>query len=109
VKFFIRLKNSVIKFEEYQNFSTEKITNGIKYFITLLLIFALISTIVFTYITYITINDAISLFEESFPEFRALDNELIIETEEEIFVLGDETQNFAVVAVSGYAYARVRF
>ena len=53
MKFFVRLKNSVIKFEEYINFSNEKINTGIVYFMKLMLLFSLILTIVFTYRIYV--------------------------------------------------------
>jgi|GEM_PF-6913055 len=78
MQFFVRLKNAVIKFEEYQNFSTERIINGIKYFLKLMIIFAVILTIVLTYNAYVTITNAIKDFEESFPNFAVEDNQLVL-------------------------------
>ena len=67
MKFFTRLKNSVINFEQYINFSSEKITVGIKYFILIMLMFSLILTIAFTYRAYDVINSGdIDLIYEEF-------------------------------------------
>ena len=101
MKFLTRVKKAIVNFEEYQNFSTEEIWIGVKYFIKLMIIFALVLTIVFTYRSYILLNDGINLFEEKFPDFRVENNELIVDYEGDVFILEDENQYFAVIAASG--------
>ena len=42
IPFFKRLKNAIVNFDEYQNFSQEKLGTAIKYFLKLMLIFSIL-------------------------------------------------------------------
>ena len=42
IPFFKKLKNAIVNFDEYQNFSQEKLGTAIKYFLKLMLIFSIL-------------------------------------------------------------------
>ena len=44
--FFKKVKNAIINFDEYQNFSKEKLGTAIKYFLKLMIIFYLVILVI---------------------------------------------------------------
>lgn len=96
IPFFIRLKNAVINFDEYQNFANEKISVAIKYVIKLVIIFSIIITIAITYKFYEITNKVLVNFKESFPEFKFENNLLVVESNKK-FNLEDENYSFGII------------
>jgi len=52
MNFLIRIKNAIVKLEEYEKFSEEKLSISIMYFLKLMLIFAVVLAVAFTYRIY---------------------------------------------------------
>ena len=71
--FFSRIKNAIINFDAYQNFSMEKLSVAIKYFIKLMIIFALIITIAMVIKVYLVGIDNIIASDE-FTKYYEMNN-----------------------------------
>ena len=71
IPFFKKLKNAIVNFDEYQNFSQEKLGTAIKYFLKLMLIFSILIS------AFLTAR----LYKEKYPDFRIQNNTLIIDGE----------------------------
>lgn len=81
IPFFKRLKNAIVNFDEYQNFSQEKLGTAIKYFLKLMLIFSILISGFLTARTYKEIETIKTSFADECPDFRIENNTLIIEGE----------------------------
>lgn len=62
--FFIRVKNAIMNFDEYQNFAEEKTIISIKYIIKLIVIFSVILTALITY-EFTSLNKIVSTENET--------------------------------------------
>lgn len=100
VSIFKRIKDAVINFEEYLNFSEEKVSIAIKYILKLALIFTFIITIALTVKIVQEANNAIESFQNEAPEFNFQNNELIIQGENKKIVEGDENGYFGFIVDS---------
>lgn len=96
-RFFIRLKNAVINFDEYKNFSEEKTLVAIKYVLKLVLIFTFILTIALTYKVVQEANNIITDFKNESPEFSFQDGLLTIEGDNTKTVKGDDSGYFGFI------------
>lgn len=96
ITFFNRIKKAIVNFDEYQNFSMERISVAIKYFIKLMAVFSVIVGVGFTYSIYRDVSTISKEFEENFPEFGFSDNRLVTNNEEK-YILQDENYYFAIV------------
>lgn len=81
IPFFKRLKNAIVNFDEYQNFSQEKLGTAIKYFLKLMLIFSILISGFLTARMYKEIKTIKTSFAEECPDFRIENNTLLIEGE----------------------------
>lgn len=81
IPFFKRLKNAITNFDEYQNFSQEKLGTAIKYFLKLMLIFSILISGFLTARMYKEIETIKTSFAEECPDFRIENNTLLIEGE----------------------------
>jgi len=97
VSFFKRIKDAVINFDEYLNFSEEKVSVAIKYIVKLALIFTFVITIAITIKIVQEANDLIVSFQNEAPEFSFQNNELIIGDNQKV-VKGDESGYFGFIA-----------
>lgn len=95
-EFFIRLKNAVINFEEYQNFAVEKVRKSIMYIVKLMIIFSIIATAIITYKFYKATDNIILEFKNKAPEFSFENNVLKLENSEE-FKIVDETNSLSII------------
>lgn len=92
--FFVKLKRAVMNFEEYKNFSEEKLSAAIKYVVKLMLLFTLIISFSLTYKFIDLAESEISYFKNNFPEFKIENNILTIEGENKQYIRGDEARIF---------------
>lgn len=97
VSFFKRIKDSVINFDEYLNFTEEKLSVAIKYIIKLALIFTFIITIALTVKIIQEANNLTISFQNEAPEFNFQNNELVIEGDNQKIVKGDESGYFGFI------------
>ena len=81
IPFFKRLKNAIVNFDEYQNFSQEKLGTAIKYFLKLMLIFSILISVFLTARLYKEIETVKTSFTDECPDFRIENNTLIIDGE----------------------------
>ena len=97
VKFFKRVKDAIMNFDEYIGIAEEKVSVAIKYIIKLALIFTLIITIALTVKLVQIANEVIASFENEAPEFSFKNNELVIEGATQKIVKGDESGYFGLI------------
>lgn len=97
MNFFKRAKNAVINFDEYSNFSEEKVSIAIKYLLKLVLIFTIIVTIALSVKLLDEVNKAISIFRDEFPQFKFENNFLIVEEEDKQFIKIDESGYLGII------------
>lgn len=95
--FFIRLKDSIINFDEYKNFLEEKTWVAIKYILKLVFIFTLVITIGLTYKLINEANKIIIDFKNECPEFSFQNNTLILEGDNKKIIKGDEAGYFGFI------------
>lgn len=81
MSFFKRVKNAIINFDEYQNFSKEKLGTAIKYFLKLMIIFSIIISIFLTARLYKEVEIIKPSFANECPDFKIENNILIMEGE----------------------------
>lgn len=81
MNFLVRFKKAIVNFEEYQSFGTEKLSIAIKYFIKLILVFALVASIALTYKIYTIANNIAKEIQAVDSDFRFENGELTIEAE----------------------------
>ena len=81
IPFFKKLKNAIVNFDEYQNFSQEKLGTAIKYFLKLMLIFSILISAFLTARLYKEIETVKTSFTDECPDFRIENNTLIIDGE----------------------------
>ncbi len=81
IPFFKRLKNAIVNFDEYQNFSQEKLGTAIKYFLKLMLIFSILISVFLTARLYKEIETVKTSFTDECPDFGIENNTLIIDGE----------------------------
>ena len=97
VSFFKRIKDAVINFDEYLNFSEEKVSVAIKYIVKLALIFTFIITIALTVKIVQEASNLIISFQNEAPEFSFQNNELVINADNTKIVKGDESGYFGFI------------
>lgn len=95
--FFKRVKNAIMNFDEYKNFSEEKLWITIKYILKLVFVFSLVITFLLTYKATEEIDKAIQIYKEECPEFKFENNTLIIDSEKKQFIKGDENGYFGIL------------
>ena len=77
IPFFKKLKNAIVNFDEYQNFSQEKLGTAIKYFLKLMLIFSILISAFLTARLYKEIATVKTSFTDECPDFRIENNKQI--------------------------------
>ncbi len=92
--FFVKLKRAVMNFEEYKNFSEEKLSMAFKYIIKLMLLFTLIVSVSLVYKFIDVAESEIKYFNDNFPQFKIENNILTIEGENKQYIRGDEARIF---------------
>jgi len=100
MNFFKRVKNAVTNFDEYKNFSEEKVSTAIKYLLKITLIFTIIVTIALSIKLIDETNKAINIFETEFPEFKFENNVLIMDEDNSQYIRGDESGLLGIIVNS---------
>lgn len=100
MNFLERIKNAVTNFDEYKNFSEEKLSIAIKYLLKIILIFTIIVTIALALKISDEVNKAIEIFKQEFPEFKFENNNLIIDKDNTQFIKGDKFGVFGIIVDS---------
>ncbi len=77
--FFKKVKNAIINFDEYQNFSKEKLGTAIKYFLKLMIIFSILISVFLTARLYKEVETLKTSFTNECPDFKIENNILIID------------------------------
>ena len=95
--FFIKIKNAIFSFDEYSNFSEEKVSLAIKYLLKIVLLFSLIIAIALTIRVINISNELISQFKNECPEFSFKNYVLSIEGDNKKIVKGDDNGYFGIV------------
>lgn len=95
--FFIKVKDAIFNFEEYQNFAQENLSTTIKYILKLMLIFSIIISILFTIRTYNEVNNIKEMLNAECPEFKIENNTLTIESENKQYVKEYKDLSFAII------------
>ena len=95
--FFIKVKDAIFNFEEYQNFAQENLSTTIKYILKLMLIFSIIISILFTIRTYNEVNNIKEMLKAECPEFKIENNTLTIESENKQYVKEYKDLSFAII------------
>lgn len=81
ISFFKRAKNAIINFDEYQNFSKEKVGTALKYFLKLMIIFSIIVSVFLTARLYKEVETIKTSFANECPDFKIENNTLVIDEE----------------------------
>ena len=103
ISFFQRAKRAITNFDAYQNFSMEKLSIAVKYFIKLMIIFALALAIALTLKTYWIAKDITQKFEADFPDFKFENNQLVfvgagsVAAQDAPIEIGDDNDNFGII------------
>lgn len=79
MRFFTKIKKSILKFEEYEKFIEEPLKKAFGYFFKLMLIFSFFVTIALVYTLNINVKKIKTAFETEFPSFKIDNNILNIE------------------------------
>ena len=95
--FFIKVKDAIFNFEEYQNFAQENLSTTIKYILKLMLIFSIIISILFTIRTYNEVNNIKEMLKAECPEFKIENNTLTIESENKQYIKEYQDLSFAII------------
>ncbi len=90
MNFFNKLITSIKDFEKYAIFATEKTRKAIAYLALVILIFSIVIASVFTYKFSISTNNAIDYFETNISEISFKDNNLNINSGEELKLINPE-------------------
>lgn len=93
---FTRIKKSVFKFEEYEEFIEEPLKKAFGYFFKLIVIFSLFVTIALIYVLNLNLKNIKTAVETEFPNFKIESNILNIE-EKETFEYYFEDYNFQLI------------
>lgn len=101
MSFFKRVLDAIKNFDKYEDFSLEKVTTSLKYFAKLILLFAIVTSLVFNYKFYDLSKQAISYFKTEIPELTFKDGSLNIESEEPIFIENEESMVSMIVIDTG--------
>ena len=81
MSFFKKIKNAIANFDEYQNFSKEKISISIKYFLKLMIIFSILISVFLTIRLYKEVETVKTSFIKECPDFKIENNTLLIDGE----------------------------
>lgn len=79
--FLKKIKNAIVNFDEYQNFSKEKISTSIKYFLKLMIIFSILISVFLTIRLYKEVETVRTSFTKECPDFKIENNTLVINGE----------------------------
>lgn len=88
--FFVKLKNSIFNFDKYYYFAEESLGKAICYFLKLMLIFAILTSIIATINLVQFTNKGIETFKSEFPEFKFENDNLILESEDKQYIKSDD-------------------
>lgn len=102
VSFFKRIILSIKDFEKYQFFATETVGKAVKYLALLMIIFTAIISITFTYKFGVSVNNAVNYFEENINEVTYKENNLSVNSGEEI-ILQNEDELMPIVIINTQA------
>lgn len=95
--FFNRVKNAVINFDKYREYSDEKLSVSIKYILKLIFIFSIIITIALVVKINRETNKILQSFKENAPEFKIENNNLITQEGNNHFIIGDSSNSFGLI------------
>ena len=98
IHFFKRIIIAIKDFDQYQDFAIENISEAIKYFLKLMIIFAIIISIGFSVRFNKILNDGTAYLKNALPNFTFLDNTLNFELEEPIYIQ-NENPLFNVIII----------
>ena len=90
MNFFNRIVTSIKDFEKYAIFATEKTRKAVTYLALIILIFSIVIASVFTYKFSVSINNAIDYFKSNISEVSYKDNNVSINSGEEIKLINPE-------------------
>ena len=95
--FFKRLKNAVINFDKYREYADEKVSVAIKYVLKLVLIFSIIIAVSLTIRVALELNRVIEAFRESCPDFKIENNSLVMQEENNNFIVSDSSNILCLI------------
>lgn len=98
IHFFKRIIIAIKDFDKYQDFAIENISEAIKYFLKLMIIFAIIISIGFSVRFNKILNDGTAYLKNELPNFTFSDNILNFESEEPIYIQ-NENPLFNVIII----------
>ena len=90
MNFFDKVITSIKDFEKYAIFATERTRKAISYLALLILIFSIVIASVFTYKFSVSINSGIEYFKSNISEVTYKDNNLSINSGEELRIMNPE-------------------
>lgn len=80
--FYKKVIASIKDFDKYQEFATQNVTSGIKYFLKLLLILVIIISVIDTFKFVQSVNETVNLIRDNSPYFKYEDGKLYIDSSE---------------------------
>ena len=80
--FYKKVITSIKDFDKYQEFATQSVNSGVKYFLKLLLLLTITVAITFTVKTGQTINATINYLKNDSPDFKYEDGSLYVDSSE---------------------------
>lgn len=95
--FYKKVIASVMDFDKYQEFATESVNNGIKYFLKLLLLLTIAVSIAITTRTGLIINQSINYIKNDSPYFKYEDKKLSVDSPEGIIYEDSEELNGIII------------
>lgn len=95
--FFKRVKNAIINFDKYREYSDEKISISVKYILKLVLVFSIVVTAALTVKVAVELNRVIESFRETCPDFKIENNNLVIQDENDNFTVSDSSNILCLI------------
>ena len=88
--FFKRIITSIKDFDKYIEFAVEKSSNAFKYLIKLIILFAIVVSISFTYKFVNAVNNGMQYFKNEIPELSYNDGVLSVQSDKPIIIQNSE-------------------
>lgn len=89
MNFLKKVKTAIVNFEGYQQFANEKTVTAIKYFLQIVLVFAIFASISAAYPFVNNIKNGVEYMKTDIPNFSITDNKLTLESEKPVVTKND--------------------
>lgn len=97
LKFFTKLRISIINFEHYHIIAADGPKNAIYYLLKLMLIFTIILTCFLTFKINITIKSLVNYTKSNIPNFSISDNQFKIDSDKPIIISNNDSMKLKIV------------